>query len=205
MAGLVPAVPGPVAVRVQPPGGRAVVHAEVEQAAQPPLMAGVGHQHEQFHPAVQVPVHHVGAADPDLAVVVVTDTEGVDAGVLEEPAEYAADRDPLRQPGDTRPQRADAPDPQVDADPGLGGPVERVDHYLVDERVGLEDDPGGQAGPAPFGLPVDPAYDAVAQFLRGDQQPAVRTVARVPGEVVEQGGDVLADGRVGGEQAEVLV
>src|SRR6266566_5293430 len=37
----VPAVPHPVAVRLQPPGGGAVVHAHVQEPAQPPLVARV--------------------------------------------------------------------------------------------------------------------------------------------------------------------
>jgi len=71
-------VPGPVAVRVEPPGRGTVVEAEVEQAAQAPLVAGIGHLHQQFHPPVKVPVHHVGAADPDLAVLVLPHAERVD-------------------------------------------------------------------------------------------------------------------------------
>src|ERR1017187_9176140 len=56
---LVPAMPDPVPVRAEPPGGGSVVHAEVEEPSYPPLMAGIGDLHEEFHPAVQVPVHHV--------------------------------------------------------------------------------------------------------------------------------------------------
>ena len=68
----------------------------MKQAAQAPLVAGIGHLHQQFHPPVKVPVHHVGAADPDLAVLVFPPAEGVDTGVLEEPAEHAVDPDVLR-------------------------------------------------------------------------------------------------------------
>src|SRR6516162_7627236 len=39
--GVVPAVPGPVPVRVQPPGGSPVVHAHIEEPAQLPLMTRV--------------------------------------------------------------------------------------------------------------------------------------------------------------------
>ena len=54
-------------------------------------------------------------------------------------------------------------------------------------------------------LLVDPGDQAVAQRLGGDQQPAVGLAARVAGQPVEQVGEVGADLRVGGEQAEVLV
>jgi hypothetical protein len=153
-------VPDPAAVLVEPPGRGSVVHAEVEHATQPPQVAGVADLHEQFHPAVQVPVHHVGAADEDLAVLVLTGAERVDAGVLKETTEHAADPDVLGQALDAGPQRADAAHPQVNRHAVPRGTVERVDHHLVDQRVGLEHDPGGQAGPAPLGLPVDAADDA---------------------------------------------
>src|SRR6185437_10781147 len=105
---LVPAVPGPVPVRVQPPARSPVVHAHVHEPAYTALVAEVGDPDEQFHPPVQVPVHHIGAADPDLTVLVVPGAERVDPGMLEEPAEHAAHPDVVGQPGDARPQRADA-------------------------------------------------------------------------------------------------
>ena len=67
----------------------------MKQAAQAPLVAGIGHLHQQFHPPVKVAVHHVRAADPDLAVLVLPPAERVDPGVLEEPAEDTADPDVL--------------------------------------------------------------------------------------------------------------
>src|SRR5580704_9519305 len=68
--GFVPAVPGPVPVRVQPPARSPVVHADIKEPAQSPLVSGVHDLDGQLHPAVQVPVHHIGAGQPDLAVVV---------------------------------------------------------------------------------------------------------------------------------------
>src|SRR5438309_2047522 len=112
--GLVPAVPGPVPVRVQPPARSPVVHAHVHEPADAALVTAVGDPDQQLHPAVQVPVHHIGAADPDLAVFVIPGAERVDPGMLEEPAEHAADPDVLGKPGDARAQRADAAHPQVD-------------------------------------------------------------------------------------------
>ena len=109
---------------------------EPEEPAQPPVVAKVVDPDEQFHPAVQVPVHHIGAADPDLAVLVLAGAERVDPGMLEEPAEHAADPDGVGEPRDSRPQRADAAHPQVDGDARMGRPVERVDDHLIDQRVG---------------------------------------------------------------------
>ena len=47
----------------------------------------------------------------------------------------------LGQPGHAGAQRADAADQQLDRHALLRGEVERVDHRLVDERVGLDPDP----------------------------------------------------------------
>src|SRR5881275_3581520 len=113
IGGFVPAVPGPVPVRVQPPARRPVVHADIEEPAQSPLVAGVHDLDGQLHPAVQVPVHHIRAAQPDLAALVLAGAERVDPRVLEKPAQHAADPDVLGQPGNARPQRADAAYPQV--------------------------------------------------------------------------------------------
>src|SRR6478672_12374097 len=90
---LVAVVPGPVPVRVQPPARSPVVHAYVHEPAYTALVAEVRDPDEQFHPAVQVPVHHIGAADPDLTVLVVPGAERIDPGMLEKPAEHAAHPD----------------------------------------------------------------------------------------------------------------
>src|SRR6185503_1923075 len=93
--GFVPAVPGPVPVPAQPPASSPVVHADIEEPAQSPLVAGVHHLDGQLDPAVQVPVHHIRAADPGLTVLVLAGAEHVDPRVLEELAEHAADPDVL--------------------------------------------------------------------------------------------------------------
>ena len=97
-------------------------------------------------------------------------------------------------------------DPQVDRHAGDRGLVERVDDRLVDDRVALHLDPRGLAALAqqPH-LLVDLLDQAGAQSRGRDKQPVVVGSAAVPGEVVEQVGDVLADLRVGGEQPVVLI
>src|ERR1700722_14014187 len=61
------------------------------------------------------------------------------------------------------------------------------------------------ACPLPFGLLVNPAYDAGPQRFRCDQEPVVGPRTAVPGQVVEQGGDVLAHRGISGEQTEILI
>ena len=66
--------------------------------------ARVGDGHERLDPAVEVAVHHVGAADP----VLVGAHEVEDPRVLEEAPEDRAHPDVLREARHARPQRADA-------------------------------------------------------------------------------------------------
>ena len=109
------------------------------------------------------------------------------------------------QPRDAGPDRADPADHHVDRHPGLGGPVQRVDQHLVDDRVHLEPDHRRRPSRWLRDLPLDPVDQAAAQRARRDQQPPVGGLRGVPGELVEQPAQVLADLRVAGEHAEVLV
>ena len=165
----------------------------------------VGDPHQRLDPAVEVAVHQVGRADPDTRRVAAV-AEPEDPRVLQEPAERSSGPGcsptaPAR-PGAARRCRGRSGRPCT---PAWRGPVERVDDPLVDQRVHLEPD---QARPAGRTCAISrsirstmPAADAV----RGDQQPPVRGLPAVAGEHVEQVGQVGADLRVGGEQAEVLV
>jgi hypothetical protein len=125
--------------------------------------------------------------------------------MLQETANDGAHPDPFGQFLHPGPQRADAPYQQVDVDPRPAGAVERNGDLLVHNRVDLDVDPSRAAGPDVFHLALDPFDDARAHAVRGDQQAPVRGLAAVPGQYVEQVGEVRADVGVGGEQAEVLV
>ena len=102
-------------------------------------------------------------------------------------------------------QRADAAHHDLDRHAGLRRAVERVDDLLVDQRVALDPDPGVLPGPRQLDLLADRAHDAAADAVRRRQHRPVGVLPRVAGEHVEQVGDVRADARVGGEQADVLV
>ena len=99
--------------------------ARVRSASRSPVAVRVGDAHQRLDPPVEVAVHQVGRADPELGVV--AGAEPVDPRVLQEPAEDRAHPDVLRQPGHARPERAHAADQQIDCDAGGGGTVERVD------------------------------------------------------------------------------
>ncbi len=81
------------------------------------------------------------------------------------------------KPGIARPQRADTAHHHLDPHTGLRGPIERVDHLLVDQRVRLQPDSalGALAGGRDFA--VDALDDAPAHAVRGDEQVAVGVLA----------------------------
>ena len=69
----------------------------------------------------------------------------------------------------------------------LRGEVERVDHRLVDHRVGLDPDPGGPAGPVVGDLLVDLVDQARRARSRAPRAAGRRSRLRLmPAEVVEQ-------------------
>src|SRR6201999_3269442 len=101
---------------------------------------------------VEVAVHHVGAADPELVDAIEMD----DPRVLEEPAEDRTDRDVLREALGARAQRADAAHHHLDAHTRQRSAIQRVDDLLVDQSVHLHPDPASTV----FAVGSDFALDA---------------------------------------------
>src|SRR5699024_5043600 len=97
--------------------------------------------------------------------------KGEDPGVLQETSEDGPYPDVLAQPRDTGPDPADATHHDVHRHPGLAGPVQRVDGRLVDDRVGLDLDPGVPAGAAAGDLALDVLDESAADRARRDEQP----------------------------------
>ena len=109
--------------------------------------------------------------------------------------------DPVAESGDPRLEAALTSDDQVDVDTGLRCLIELLGHADIDQAVHLENHPT---------LPgrdfvVDERLETGPQLIRCDQQLAVADLAPVPGEMVEQVGDIGADLRIGGEDADVFV
>ena len=67
-----------------------------------------------LHPAVQVAGHEIGAAEKDEGIAAVG--EDVDAAVLEEAVDDAADADGFAEAGNSRTETADAADDHVEGD-----------------------------------------------------------------------------------------
>ena len=109
--------------------------------------------------------------------------------------------DPVAESGDPRLEAALASDDQVDVDTGLRCLVELLGHSHIDQTVHLENHPASPGGD----FVVDERLETGPQLIRRDQQLAVADLASVPGEMVEQVGDIGADLRVGGEDADVFV
>ncbi|SLH41093.1 Uncharacterised protein [Mycobacteroides abscessus subsp. abscessus] len=184
----------PTAVGLEHPAAGGGGQRRVEDLAELLAQLRVLHLCHHLDPAVQIAVHHVGAADP----VLVLRLEVHDPRVLEEPAQDRAHLDVLAHAGNAGLEAADAAHHDLHRHTGLGGTVERVDHLLVHDRVGLQPDSRRRAPLGQFDLALDAFDDARPYALRRDQQVAIVRLARVPGQRVEQVGQVGADFRCGG-------
>ena len=129
-------------------------------------------------------MHEVSRTYPHLGVAVIA--ELVHARVFQEAAEDADDLDVVAEAGHSRAEGADAPHPDLDRHARLGGAVEGVDDALVDDSVALKADSGGQSRPRVLDLAIDAVDEAVADGVRGDEQPVVVGVHRVAREHVEE-------------------
>ena len=195
--------PDPGRVGLELPRPAVVGEHHVDDLGQAGLRLVVLDRGDRLDPPVEVAVHQVGRADVPLLVAAVG--EAPDPRVLEELADDRADPDPLGDARQAGLERARAADDQVDVDAGLRRPVERLDHRDVDDRVELEDDPCRATGRGVPDLALDEVEEPRAQAVRRDEQPAERPLARQAGQDVEQVGDVGADLRPAGQQAEVDV
>ncbi len=125
--------------------------------------------------------------------------------MLEEAADDRAHPDGVRHAGDARSQRARAAHDQVDLHAGLRGCIQGADHLRFVERVHLGDDPPGTATGSQAGLAFDPLQQARVQG-EGRLQQALELHPRgQPGELLEQQVHIVADVRIGGDQAQVGV
>ena len=89
--------------------------------------------------------------------------------------------------------------------PGLAGAVQRVDGLLVHDRVDLDLDPRLLAGACGVLLAADALDQTGADSARRHQQAVEARLRRVARQLVEQAGQVLADHRVAGQQAQIGV
>src|ERR1035437_8145253 len=137
------AIPSPGAVAAEVPAADLIAHAQAHQGLHVRDMPRVGEPDQGLHPAIEVAVHQVGAADEDDRVACAAEDEH--PRVLQEPAQNRAYPDVLGQALHAGTQGADAPYPEVDLDSGARCPVQRIDHLIVNDRVQLEADVAAEA------------------------------------------------------------
>ena len=131
--------------------------------------------------------------------------EPVHAMVFEEAPDDRTHADVLRHARHARPQRAGAAHDQVDLDARLRSDVQRADDLRLVERVHLGDDARGLAGACVARLAIDALQHARVQRERRLQQALELDRRRQARELAEDQVDIVADVRIGGDQAEVGV
>ena len=123
--------------------------------------------------------------------------------MLEEATDDRDDADVLGNPWHARAQAADTAHVEVDPHARPRGLIQRLDAAGIDQGVHLQRDPCLLAGAVRRNRRLDLLDDAVAHGRRRDQHLAVLGWPAVASEEVEHLGDVSADLRIGGEEAEV--
>src|SRR5262245_31941865 len=102
--------------------------------------------------------------------------------MLEETTDDAHDPYTITQARDAGAQAADTADDQVDLDAGLRCAIQRVDDLRIHERVHLADDARGPSRGGIHRFSIDQLDEPRAQIHRRDEQLAIETLARVPGQ-----------------------
>ena len=172
------------------------------------LLGRVRHRDQRLDPAVQVAVHQVGGADPHLTVLVLAGAERVDPGVLQEPAEHAADADRLRQSQVSRAGCSRCRAPTGRSAPRPSRPRYRASTIASSTIALVLELRSGRACPA--------RCRATCRSIRADAGPHAGLPARpaaagtsslrlYPVRWLNRSVTSLADRRIGGQQAEVLV
>src|SRR5262249_41000170 len=102
-------------------------------------------------------------------------------------------------------QAADSAHGERNGDAGARGPVERPDHFGIDERVHLAHDGRGLALAGLLRFAIDQGDDLLVQPVRSDGEPLVAGPLGETSQEVEDLRGVIAKFRPGGEEAEVRV
>ena len=155
----------------------------------------------------QVPGHPVGRADEERALhgILVAGRKVKDARVLQEPADDGSNANRLAEPGDARPQTAEAAHDQIDGHPGARCLAERHDDLRILELVHLGDNARGPAGPLMLDLLRDETQKPLSHGRRRDQQLRDQRRLGPSGQMVEELNDVRRIGGIARQQADVGV
>lgn len=107
--------------------------------AQVRLVVPILHWKDDLDPAIEVPLHQIGATEVEFVVAVVM--EVIHPAVLEKSPNNASDADRLAPAWDAGPEAANPSNDQVNFDAGLRRRVQRAYKIPIDQRVHLEDQP----------------------------------------------------------------
>ena len=151
--------------------------------------AGVAQVEDHFDALVDIALHPIGAAEIDFGFAAVA--EDVDAAVLEEAADHAADANPAAESAHSRTQRAGAAHDEFDLHARLRGFVKGVDDFFVEKRIHLGDDKGGAPGLCVSRFAIDQIDEIPAEIQRRDEKRRVVRALGIGRQVIE---DVMHGG-----------
>jgi hypothetical protein len=152
---------------------------------------GIFDREHQLDAFIQVAAHPVRAGEEQLFVSPVEKV--VHARVLQEAIDDGDDLDAVADAGHTRPQRANAPDVQADANPGLRCCVQRANDVLVDERVHLRDDFGRLPRFGASAFAIDQFPESRTQVGWREDEFLEPGRIGISGQRIEEGAGILRD------------
>src|SRR5579862_7648890 len=123
--------------------------------------------------------------------------------MLEEAADDALDANVFRQSRDARPETANSPDDQIDADAGLARAIESVDQCGIYQRVELQPDRGRPSCARVTNFFLDGIRKFPAQRERRNCNLLEMYRFCVPRHIVEKLPRIAPEGRIGGKQREI--
>ncbi len=155
---------------------------------------------QDFDPPIQVARHQIGAAHVKRRIAIVV--EVVDARMLQEAADDTHHLDIIADSGDARTQAANTANDQIDLHARLGRHIEMADDLAIHQRIAFEDEPPlrPQLGFAP-----DHLQQSGANGDRRDQELAIRFLAGVSGQKVEQIAGIIGHLFIIGHEADIGV
>jgi len=161
---------------------------------------------QEFNAPVEVARHPVSRTDIDFGTVIgqrLAIAEHGNAAMLQKTADHRLDPDMLRHARHAGAQATDAPHDQVDLHPGIAGGIEFFNQRRIDQAVHLGPDGAGATGADMVDLGIHHRAQMIAQAARGHDQLFQPLRLNIAGDIVEQRGGIPAEGRIGGEEAQI--
>src|SRR6202051_3936904 len=113
----------------------------------------VTQRHHHLLALLEVTRHPVSAANVNFFFAAIL--EIIDSAVLQKSSDDASHPDPITQTANTRPERADAANDQINLNSCLRCPVQGLNNVLVEQRIHLSDDPPRSTLARVLGFAID--------------------------------------------------